>query len=75
MFEGSYKGVSRKIWGCSERTLMVIQGYLKEVQRGFKGVSRKFQRNFKEVTRVFKETVKCVSRKCRKKFQDYIKNF
>ena len=58
MFETNFQGVSRKIEGCSESPLRVIQGSFKVSKRSLKGVSRHFQR-FKDV----KESVKCVSRK------------
>ena len=37
IFQGSFKGVSRKIEGCSERTSRVIQGRFKGIKKKFKG--------------------------------------
>ena len=72
MFQGSFKGVSRKIEGIFETHLGIIQGrlkYVKEVQMVFKG-------NFKNILRKihgFKASVKYFSRKFRKKFQGCFK--
>ena len=49
-FQGSFKGVSRKIEGCA-----LIQGSFKVSKRSSKGVSRQFERNFKEDSRVLKK--------------------
>ena len=55
MFQGSLKGVSRKIEGCSKSPLRVIRGSFKVSKRSSKGVSRQFQRCFKEDSRVLKK--------------------
>ena len=51
MFQESFKGVSKKIEGCSNGVLCGFQRCLKEVQWVFeessKGVSRGFQRSFR----------------------------
>ena len=46
MFQGNFRGVSRKFEGCLKEVSRVLQG-------SFKGISRKFQGCFKEVSRVF----------------------
>ena len=74
MFQGSFKGGSRKIEGCSERPLKVIQGCFKVFKRSSKGVSEQFQKCFKEVLRVNKGSFNCVSRKFHKKCQGCFKN-
>ena len=74
VFQGCFKGVSRKIEVSSESSFRVIQGSFKVCIRSSKGVSRQFHRCFKKVLRVFRESVKCVSRKFYEKFQGYFKN-
>ena len=53
MFQENFKGVSRKIEGCSESPLGVIQGSLKVSNKKFKGcfkvVSKMFKGRFKGV--------------------------
>ena len=71
VFQGSFKGVSRKFQGCFTEASRVFHGSFKCVSRkfqgsftevsrvlqgSFKGVSRKFQGCFKEVSRVFHES-------------------
>ena len=51
----SFKGVLRKIEGCSESPLRVIQGSFKVSKRHSKIVLRQFQRCFKEDSRVLKK--------------------
>ena len=46
MFQGSFKGVLRKIEGCSESPLRVIQGSFKLSKKKFKGC-------FKAVSKAF----------------------
>ena len=58
MVQGSFKGVSRKIEGCSKSLFRVIQGsfkYLKEVQREFQGSFKDILRMLKKVSSVFQE--------------------
>ena len=55
MYQGSFKGVLRKIEGCSESPLRVIQGSFKVFKRRPKGVSSQFQRCFKEDSVVLKK--------------------
>ena len=61
MFQGRFKGVSRKIEGSSESPLRVIKWRFKVCKRSsrgcFKAVSKIFQGRFMG----FKESVKCVS--------------
>ena len=58
MFQRSFKGVLRKIEGCSKSPLWVINGSFKVSKRSLKGVSREFQRRFKKVLSVLKEFLK-----------------
>ena len=62
MFQGSFKGISRKIKGCFNEVLSGFQGCLKESEWVFEGVSNVFQGCFKEVLGVFRETFKGDSR-------------
>ena len=66
MFHGTFKGVSRKIVGCSLRPLMVIQGSFKSIQKKvnvcFKAVSWTFQGCLNKVKRVSRTFQKKVSR-------------
>ena len=55
MYQGSFKGVLRKIVGCSESPLRVILGSFKVSKRRSKGVSSQFQRCFKEDSMVLKK--------------------
>ena len=55
MYQGSFKGVLRKIEGCSESPLRVIKGSFKVSKRLSIGVSRQFQRCFQEHPRVLKK--------------------
>ena len=56
MFQGSFKGVSRKFPGCFKEVSRVFQ-------ETFKKVLRELQGCLKEVFRVFHRSLKCVSRK------------
>ena len=80
-FQGSFKGVSRKIEGCVKVPFEWVSSVFerkkerkfqesfkeesKEFQGGFKRVLRKFQWYFQKVSRVFKGILKGVSRKTR----------
>ena len=55
MFQGSFKGVSRKIERSSLSPLRVILWCFKVCKRNLKGVSRQFQRCFKEDSSVLKK--------------------
>ena len=68
MFQGSFKGVSRKCLECLNQVLSGVQGFMKDiqkdlemVQRYFKGVSRKFQGCSEKVVRIFQGRLKGVS--------------
>ena len=74
IFQGSFKGASRKINWCSEKPLKKIQGRFKVSKTNSKSVLWEFQRRVKKVSRVFKESVRCVSRKFHKKSQGCFKN-
>ena len=49
MFQGSFKGISRKIKGCFNEVLSGFQGCLKESEWVFEGLSKVFQGCFKKV--------------------------
>ena len=53
MFQGSFKGVSRKNVGCSERPSRAIQGKFKGIKKKFKVFLREFHGSFNDVLRKF----------------------
>ena len=51
VFEGHWKGISRKFQGCFKEVLRAFQGIFKSVSSKFQGCLRKFQGCFKKVFR------------------------
>ena len=71
-FQGSFKGVSRKIEGCDKITFELVSSVFDRVcQESFQGVSRKSQRSFEEVSRVFEGSFNSISRKFQGCFKEY----
>ena len=70
--KSSFKGVSRKIKGCSKRPSRAIQVRFKGIEKKFKEF---FIGVFMAVSRVFKDSVKCVPKKIQIKFQEFSRMF